>query len=206
MDSITDVATRQFTDVEKFDITVTFKDDTPLEDRVEFEDAMSEDGDYFYAAALTMDVDAGGKIKSVNMSVLSDAADGKSGADFINFMSDKGEKIDLPKTGEVIINNKLARNLNIELGDEIILRDPDLKEIKVKVSGIMKNYVYNRAYINPETYTSAMGEEPDFNTAYVKSGSMDALRDALRNASEAGVDRETVEGLINEIYGKKGKE
>ncbi len=172
-DSITDVATRQFTDVEKFDITVTFKDDTPLEDRVEFEDAMSEDGDYFYAAALTMDVDAGGKIKSVNMSVLSDAADGKSGADFINFMSDKGEKIDLPKTGEVIINNKLARNLGIELGDEIILRDPDLKEIKVKVSGIMKNYVYNRAYINPETYTSAMGEEPDFNTAYVKSGSMD---------------------------------
>ncbi len=52
------------------------------------------------------------------------------------------------------------------------------------------------------SYVSSGGKAAEV----IKSGSMDALRDALRNASEAGVDRETVEGLINEIYGKKGKE
>ncbi len=42
------------------------------------------------------------------------------------------------------------------------------------------------------SYVSSGGKAAEV----IKSGSMDALRDALRNASEAGVDRETVEGLI----------
>ncbi len=172
-DSITDVCERQFVDVQKYDLTVTFREDTPLNDREEFETIVSSEGEYFYVSTGSVDAEAKGKVKSVTLAVLSDPVDGKSAAEFVNFMSEKDEKIPLPGKGEAIINSKTARNLGISVGDTLILRDPNLKEIRVRVAGCMKNYVYNWAYINADTYREAMGEEADFNTAYVRSDAED---------------------------------
>ncbi len=172
-DSITDVCDRQFEDVQKYDVTVTFADDTPLNDRQEFEALLKNEGDYFYVSSKSMDADAKGKVKSLTMVVLSDPEEGKAGDDFIRFCSEKGEEIPLPGKGEAILNSKVARNLGLSVGDTLILRDPDLKEIPVRISGLMRNYVFNWAYINEDTYREAMGEAPDYNTAYVKADTED---------------------------------
>ena len=39
----------------------------------------------------------------------------------------------------------------------------------------------------------------------VKNEAAGALRSAVQKAAETGVDRETVEKIVNEIYGKKGR-
>ncbi|MCR4589140.1 MAG: FtsX-like permease family protein, partial [Lachnospiraceae bacterium] len=184
-DSIADVCDRQFIDVQKYDLSVTFEEDTPLNERLEFEEIASSEGEYFYVAAKTVDADANGKVKSLTLVVLSDPEEEKSGEDFISFQTEKGEKIPLPEDGEAIITSKLARNLGLSIGDRVVLRDPDLNEIEARVSGIMQNYVYNWAYINEETYREERGEAPDYNTAYVKTDAEDtyALGAKLGNAA-----------------------
>ncbi|MCR5584072.1 MAG: FtsX-like permease family protein, partial [Lachnospiraceae bacterium] len=166
-DSIADVCDRQFIDIQKYDMTVSFKGEGG--DRSDFEALIEDDRDFIYSLTKTVDVVSGNKVKSATLVVFDDSAKDKTGADFINFMDKNDRTIPLPEKDEAILTEKMAKLLGVDEGDEVILRDTDMNEITVKVSGVMKNYVYNWAYISPETYLEARGEKPDFNTAYVKT-------------------------------------
>ena len=168
-DSIADVCDCQFNNIQKYDITVTFESDHPLDDRAEFEEDVNSNGAFTYVESKTVDVNYGGKVKSATLVVFGPDDKGGSISDFINFMDAKEVPLSLPGKNEAIINAKLASMLSVKEGDEILLRDPDLNEITVKVSGIMKNYVYNWVYITPETFVSQRRMEPDYNTAYVRT-------------------------------------
>ncbi len=168
-DSIADVCDCQFENIQKYDITVTFKEDVSLDERLDFKEAMEDSGKYIYAETKTVDVAFNNQQKSATMVVFCNDEEGKSGKDYINFMDESDKEINLPNKDECIINSKMAKMLGIKLGDQVILRDPDLNEIKVRVTGIMKNYVYNWAYISEETFREQRKQSPDFNTAFVKS-------------------------------------
>ncbi|MBR6003516.1 MAG: ABC transporter permease [Lachnospiraceae bacterium] len=168
-DSIADVCDCQFENIQKYDITVSFKEEVSLDDRDEFKEAIEGVGEYIYAETKTVDVAFNNQQKSATMVVFCEDEEGKSGKDYINFMDDNDKELPLPNKNECIINSKMAKMLGIKLGDEIILRDPDLNEIKVKVTGIMKNYVYNWAYISEDTFKEQRRMDPDYNTAFVKS-------------------------------------
>ena len=55
----------------------------------------------------------------------------------------EGNKLTCPKKDEIYICNSLSERYNVALGDEIILRDSDMREMHVKVTGIFENHVYN---------------------------------------------------------------
>lgn len=167
-DSIADVCDCQFNNIQKYDISVSFKDDTELLKRTEFEEEVSKVGDYIYVETKSVDVDVTTKVKSATLVVFSDY-ENKNLNDFVHFTDEKDNPLPLPNEGEAIINAKLSKMLNVGIGDEIVLRDPDLNEICVKVSGIMKNYVYNWAYISEDTFVNQRNQEPDYNTAFVKT-------------------------------------
>lgn len=183
-DSVADVCDCQFNIIQNYGMTVSFKDNTALSDRAEFEDLLlNQNTEYLYCSSKTVDVDANNKIKSATMLIFSDFDNSLPGSDFVNFMDEKDHPLNLPKKGEAIINAKMAKNLNVSVGDKITLRDPDLNEINVIVSGIMKNYVYNWAYIMPETYTEQLHKDIDYNTALVKSND-ESLAVELRNTDK----------------------
>lgn len=168
-DSIADVCDCQFEVIQNYDITVSFDEGTALTDRDEFEKEVLENGSFAYAETKSVDVNAGGKMKSATLVVFEKGGAGGAIGDFVNFMDDKERPIPVPEKGEAIVTEKMAKALGVGIGDSVLLRDPDLNEIEVRVSGIMKNYVYNWVYIAPETFKEQRGIEPDYNTAFVKT-------------------------------------
>lgn len=168
-DSIADVCDCQFKQIMNYGMTVTFKDGTDVHNRQEFEKIATESGAFLYTETKTVDVDFDNKVKSATLVVYSDYEGGTRDGEFVNFLGKDDRRIPFPSKGEAIITQKMADMLGVSLGDMVILRDPDLNEIPVKVSGIMRNYVYNWAYINYDTYMAQMGHFPDYNTAFVQT-------------------------------------
>lgn len=208
-DSIADVCDCQFKNIQKYGITVTFKDDTAVSSREEFEKEVNAIGEFIYVESKSVDVDAGNKVKSATLVVFPDPSLGKSLSDFNNFTDEKEVPISLPGKDEAILTAKMAKLMGVNVGDSVILRDPDLNEINVTVSGIMRNYVYNWAYISEETFSGQRGIEPGFNTALVRTtadnyeigasvGSIDYVS-SVTIADEMSVRIDNMMDSLNEI-------
>lgn len=102
-------------------------------------------------------------IKSVNMVIMEKPENVDK---YMKFADKSGEKIDYPEKGEAIINNALADLYNLKVGDDITVRNSDMEEIHVSISGIFRNHVYNYVYISPDTYEEQMGEAPEYKSVY----------------------------------------
>lgn len=76
------------------------------------------------------------------------------------------EKYTLNNDG-VIITEKLARLLNIKIGDEINLINSDDIEVKVKVSNITENYIMHYIYMSPELYNEVFNTKIGYNVIHV---------------------------------------
>ncbi len=102
-------------------------------------------------------------IKSVNMVIMEKPEDVDK---YMKFADKSGVKIDYPEKGEAVINNALADLYDLKVGDDITVRNSDMEEIKVTISGIFRNHVYNYVYISPATYEKQMGEAPEYKSVY----------------------------------------
>lgn len=166
-DSIADIATLQFTEIQNYDISVGFKNGVNEELEEKFEEKYAS---YIescgYVCEKSMDFYANGQMRSVELIMAQD--DEKIGG-FIDLHTAKGEPIAYPKEDEIVICRKLAGTYNINVGDSIYLQDGDMNKIHVTVSAICQNYIYNYIYINADTYEKQIGEAPEFKTAFIKT-------------------------------------
>lgn len=69
---------------------------------------------------------------------------------------------------EVIITEKLAKLLNVEVGDTILLKSGDLAKYEVKVGAIVENYVYHNVFMSSNLYEKVFGETFTYNEIYLK--------------------------------------
>ncbi|WP_270670797.1 ABC transporter permease, partial [Paraclostridium bifermentans] len=69
----------------------------------------------------------------------------------------------------VLITEKLAKLLKVKDGDSIVLKNEDNKEFKVKVSGIVENYVGHYLYMSPQLYKSTFNENIKFNEVLINT-------------------------------------
>lgn len=187
-DSITDITDNQFKKIQNLDLTVNFKENLSEEDLRKFRELLADGELTINARVKSVDLIFDGRQKSVIMTAYSDEDPAVSGKDFMNFMDVKERPIELPGPGEVIVSSTMAEDLGIRVGDEVILRDPDLKEIKAKVSAIMLNYVNNLAFISKDTYEAEMDEEFKVNTAYVRTD---------RDVYELGAQISDLDGVMS---------
>ncbi|NLV89346.1 MAG: FtsX-like permease family protein [Tissierellia bacterium] len=65
----------------------------------------------------------------------------------------------------VVITDQLSRSLDVKVGDEVVLKNSDDKERKVKISGITENYLLNYVYLSPEYYEELYQREPEYKEA-----------------------------------------
>lgn len=80
------------------------------------------------------------------------------------------EAINLTDDG-VVLNEKLAKQLGVKVGDNVNLTNGDddtNKKYEVKVIGITEQYIYHYIYITPGLYKQLFGEEPQFNDIIAK--------------------------------------
>ena len=86
---------------------------------------------------------------------------------YMNFHKVDGEALDYPKSDEAYISNSISERYGVKLGDTITLRDDNMRELHITVSGIFENHVYNYVYLSPETMEKQLNELLDYNAAYI---------------------------------------
>ena len=64
----------------------------------------------------------------------------------------------------VVLTEKLCEELGVRAGDRVTLENAAGQRADIPVSGITENYLTAYAYLTPEVYRTAFGQEPSFTT------------------------------------------
>lgn len=104
------------------------------------------------------------------------------------------EEYDLSGSGAVI-TEKIAKKLEIEAGDTVIIRDEDKGDLSVKITAICENYMGHYLYMTPEYYEEVYGEMPDYNCIFYKT--MDRT---TAEAERTGEDVLKLDGALSVSY------
>lgn len=162
-DSIMTVVDDQYDNITLYDFEVSFRDSLQQEQADEYLTQLGyavDDGLVVRSGAVDVVTDSA--TKSVNLVI--PAADTTD--KFVD-LHKGAEHIAFPKINEAVIDAGLARELDLSVGDELVLRDTHLDNITVKISGIYDNYFLNGVYISPETYNSQLKRLPEYNTLFM---------------------------------------
>ena len=162
-DSIAHVADDQFNEITLYDYSVTFQDGQTSESASAYLEKYGWDPEQALLVHNgSVDVLAEGGSKSVYL-----VASSTGSLEGFLSLHRGGEPVAYPGVNEVVLNAGLAESLGVLPGDSVELRRGTLGSMKVTVSALCDNYVFNYAYVSPETYRSQLLEEPEYNTLYV---------------------------------------
>lgn len=166
-DSIADFASMQYDEILVADASMTYK--TKNDSAKELSDGLKEElndaaKEYLLLHEASWDLLAGEKVKEISLVVPHDYEDIDN---YMNFHTTEGEPLEAPKKGEAFVCQSLAERYNISVGDEVVLRDEDMRQIRVKVTGIFENHVYNYVFLSPDTMESQLNEKLEYNSAYI---------------------------------------
>ena len=161
-DSITNVASYQFENVTKYDISVYFREEPTEKQQAKFQKVVqdkAEDFMFYHQSSVELEFDD----RTKEIYLISGDEHLRS---FLNLH--KGDDpVSLPGRNEVVLSAGVAENLGIEKGDIILLRDADLQSMELTVSGIYDNHVYNYAIVSPDTIEEKWGSAPELQMAFV---------------------------------------
>ena len=163
-DSIGDLPTYQFTEVILYDLEVRFDHSMTEEDMLAFNEEFSDDmgGACFYHQS-SMELEFDGAVKDVTFY----AAPEQLGQ-YIDFHIGK-TKLEMPGVGEALVSAGAAKRMDISVGDNIIVRDTNMQELHLRVSGVFDNNVYNYVIASPETVEAQWGSTPEIQMACVNA-------------------------------------
>lgn len=119
---------------------------------------------YIFLRESNWDLLYGDRVKSITL-LAPENYDDVSG--FMNFRTSDGKQVESPALNEVIISNSIQERYGADIGDEIVLRNENMDTLRVKVSGVFENHVYNYIFISAETMESQLSEPLVFNEAYI---------------------------------------
>lgn len=161
--SIESIATRQFNDIFHYDIMGAIDGDVTEDEfaevisHIENIDEISE-----YTFVYSQNIDAY-KEKNKYSTTLFVIDDYQTIDEFIKFqVRTTKEPVELTDDG-VIINEKLAKLLGVQIGDSFEYEDNDTVA-NLLVTGICENYAMNYVYMTPAYYQEKYGEKPEINT------------------------------------------
>lgn len=166
-DSIANVAHDQYQLIQTFDISVTFGEAVDEDLEQELVKTLGDRAEgYAIVLEKSMDMVAGDHIKSINLLAMNGTIDHSP---YLSLHTSDGETLAMPGPGECILNESLADDYDISVGDTIILKEDEMRSMKLVVAGLNENFIYNYAYITTQTYEALMGEAAQCKTAYVNT-------------------------------------
>ena len=148
-DSISDIARAQYEDIYHYDASVTLKKGSDeLMQQIAAIDGVQA---VYREQQITATVQINNKDAAVTIHIVDDP---EAFEEFTTLYVEKtGEHLHLDDDG-VMISQKLANQLDLEVGQQLTFRDSDDKEITVTISGIFENYVYHHMYVTQKQYDS----------------------------------------------------
>lgn len=163
-DSVANIANYQFDDIQKYDLIVsctdTVSDDLISRIHENYGDQIQTD-----AAALMGAGDITGitATKSVNIVVSNDSKI----TDIIDLHLN-GAAVPYPNSGEVVLTEKLADLIGVQIGDTVTLSFGDDSRSDFLVSGLTENYVNNYVYLTSDSYQQAFEKEFEAKTLLIR--------------------------------------
>ena len=167
-DTIADIADMQYEEVQLYDMSATLKEGYPAADTADFSElteVLSESSeDWMPFCEIAMDLTGRSGVKTANVVIPQDTG---AAQEYIRLRTEEGEDIPWPGEEEAVISAKLARKCGIRVGDTVTLRTEDGEKLKVKVTALSRNYIYNYVYISPETWKLDNGSDPVYKSIYI---------------------------------------
>ena len=161
-DSIVNIVPNQYQEITRYDMSVYFREAPGQKQRDKFSEVVADVDNYMFYHQSSVDLEFDGRTKSLYM-----VSGSEKLTEFIDLHRDK-EALSLPQLGEAVLSVGVSENLGIRIGDELTLRNADLQEMDVIVSGIYDNYVENFVLVHPDTITDNWGEAPEEQMAFVR--------------------------------------
>ena len=153
-DSISEIVEIQYGEIETYDALAVL-DNPVTEKSSEINEFLSQNSIsnplYAYMETLTF------AANSKNIDVYSLAFATNSIDKYFNLKDLDGNNLELNDEG-AIITEKIAKILNVNIGDTITLRDNNNEIYVIKISGISKNYINNYVYMNTNYYNLVFGD------------------------------------------------
>ncbi|WP_249029681.1 FtsX-like permease family protein [Tannockella kyphosi] len=187
-DSIAQVVTVQFGDIWHFDATISYSESVGQQDVDELEELLIEQGSISAINSVYSQTTLfAGETKDYAGYVVVP----ENSTDFSDFVSvidkDSEEELLLEDDG-VIINEKLAELLDVEVNDTISVTF-DNSTYVVKVSGICQHHFMHYMYMSKTYYESLTSSDVKYNNAYVMTTSttqstLDSLGERLMELDE----------------------
>ncbi len=164
-DSINGVVDKQYTELYKYDITLSLAsgaDDEELAEMTSYLDDTEDMDVDSYIFVRSRNIELQGE-KGAYTAYLTIPGDVEAYKDFVVFRDRKtGEGYELDD-GSVIITEKLSELLNLGVGDTITVEDGDLRA-DAEIGAIMENYLMSYIFMSPDYYESLFGQAPGWNT------------------------------------------
>lgn len=184
-DSISKIVDVQFREVMTYDMEVYFREGCDEEMQQSFRDTMKPYAkDILFFNQISGEISANHQTRDIYLISASDRI-----GSFWNFHSGSQE-VSLPGQDEVLLSAGMADLMQISEGDDIIIRNPDMEELHLRVSAIYDNHVYNYAIISPETMEHQWGRTPELQMAFV------TVRDGV-DGYAAGAEATGAENVMN---------
>lgn len=162
-DSIVNVVDYQFENVTVYDMTVYFSEGQTQEQQdrfVKLTDKCVENVLFYNQVSVELESD--GLVKEIYLMT----ADSRI-QEFVNFKTGE-ETISMPGTNEILLTVGVAENMGIRVGDQVLVRNADMEQMELTVSGIYDNHVDNYAIVTPKTVESQWNKTPEKQMALVQ--------------------------------------
>ena len=194
-DSIMAIAVLQYEEIQLYDGNVILNEDASDEEKQEVLDRISSADQVADAAENLLKqitIGNGNEWKDVYLNV---PADVESYPDFV-LLQDRTTKEQYFLDDEgVILTEKMAKELEIEAGDTITIRDEDKGDMNVTVEHICENYMGHYLYMTPALYEEMYGESPDYNSVYYRTADR-----TTEEAERVGEDALQLDGALSVSY------
>lgn len=165
-DSIKMVVDRQFGAIYKYDMMISFDNDSKPSyiDKInKYVDDDNRITNYQFGSLQNGKIKNKGEEEKLAIYVPDNADKMKK---FIVLQDRKTEKpIDLTDKG-IVLTEKVASKLNVKVGDKIDIVNAKDKKTKVLVTGITENYVSHYAYMSKDYYKEVFGRKADYNKVF----------------------------------------
>lgn len=164
-DSVQSIIDNQYGQIIHYDNILVFNKNADSDARNNLSDKISSDEYYKsslmdYAYTAEVKIPGSADDYSTEITVVNDTS---AYRDYVTFRTRRSKKtIELDDSG-VIISEKLAKDLNVKEGDNVLIHDEDNKQATVKVSGVMEMYINNYIFMTSEYYSQVFGYTPDNN-------------------------------------------
>lgn len=195
-DSVKNVVSDQFDGIMLYDYVISFAEAQDHSTMVDFREQTEDilEGLVFVHESMGQ-ISHGSETRDVSFI----AAEKDSLESFISLHTGRGKEIPFPGLNEAVINDKLAEELELKIGDRFLLEQGEEIVLGLTVSGINENYVGNFVYVSWDTCRNQLGYVPEIKTAYLNAPDSSDLHEvATKIINMPGVNQITINADLRE--------